>query len=72
MQMPNRMLAYVAPAVAREYRRNPSEIGDRALAAMLEAVHKRAMVDVAAELRAILETPAGPEGPAGSPDTSGL
>lgn len=46
VRIPNAELAYIAPAVAREYRRNPSSVGDACLERMLAAVARRSMVDV--------------------------
>lgn len=46
VRIPNAELAYIAPAVAREYRRNPSAVGDACLERMLAAVARRSMVDV--------------------------
>jgi hypothetical protein len=64
VQMPNRELAYAAPAVAREIKRNPTPTGDVLLARILEQLHHRNMVDVIELVRAILETETGPVGPA--------
>lgn len=78
MRIPNRELAVLAPAIAKESRDYPSPAADAALERLLAAAVRRELPEIVRtvrailEPRAILETPAGPEGPAVSPDTAEL
>ena len=68
MRIPDAELSYMAPAVAREYLRNPLHpAADATLERMQAAITRRGLVTVGELMREILrplETETGPTGPA--------
>lgn len=68
VKMPNRLLESLLPAAAKEARDYPSPPADDALTHLLAVAVERELYTAIRVVRAILETPAGPEGPAVLPD----